>query len=160
MINEGIATLKDRNGSSRQALKKYIIGKYSVGDGFESRFNLAVRRGIESGDFSQPKGSSGPLKSVKKGAIKSELGGDIKKAASEHKKVDVADGVPKRRRSSTKTKEEADKVELPKGRRSSASGTSKVKTGAPKVAKKGTGNKKELVSKSQPVRSSARKIKA
>lgn len=65
MIIEGILVLKERNGSSRQALKKYILEKYPVGDTFDSRFNLAIRKGIDSGEFAQPKGPSGPVKVVK-----------------------------------------------------------------------------------------------
>ncbi|KAF9990389.1 hypothetical protein BGZ75_002170 [Mortierella antarctica] len=66
MIIAALVHLKERNGSSRQALKKYIQGNYSVGESSDQHFNAAIKRGVEAGDFLQPKGSSGPVKLAKK----------------------------------------------------------------------------------------------
>ncbi|ODV93027.1 hypothetical protein PACTADRAFT_19111 [Pachysolen tannophilus NRRL Y-2460] len=66
LISIAIASKKERNGSSRQALKKYIADHFSVGSNFDTQFNLALKRGVVSGDFIQPKGSSGPVKLAKK----------------------------------------------------------------------------------------------
>ncbi|KAF8942511.1 hypothetical protein BGZ46_006740, partial [Entomortierella lignicola] len=60
MIVAALLHLKDRNGSSRQALKKYINGNYKVGDSSDVHLNAAIKRGVEAGDFLQPKGKSGP----------------------------------------------------------------------------------------------------
>lgn len=69
MIKAGILSLKDRNGSSRQALKKYIHANYNItAANFDSLFNVALRRGVASEVFIQPKGSSGPVK-LNKAAI-------------------------------------------------------------------------------------------
>ncbi|SCV03224.1 LAMI_0H06436g1_1 [Lachancea mirantina] len=73
MIIEGITSLSEKNGSSRQALKKYISTKYSMRDGFEARLNLAIRRGIETGAFTQPKGPSGPIKVNKSNKVEKPL---------------------------------------------------------------------------------------
>ncbi|CAF9917911.1 MAG: hypothetical protein GOMPHAMPRED_001411 [Gomphillus americanus] len=72
MIKEAIITLKERNGSSRQAIKKYIVSNKGVADDktFTSQLNRALRTGVEKGDFAQPKGPSGPVKLAHKEATK------------------------------------------------------------------------------------------
>ena len=66
MVTAALLHLKDRNGSSRQALKKYIAGNYKVGEQSDLHINVAIKRGVETGDFVQPKGQSGPVKLAKK----------------------------------------------------------------------------------------------
>ncbi|CAN6644471.1 hypothetical protein TRVA0_020S01860 [Trichomonascus vanleenenianus] len=67
MITDAILQLKERKGSSRQALKKYIQQNYKItAPNFESLFNTALRRGVTNGDFVQPKGPSGTVKLMKK----------------------------------------------------------------------------------------------
>lgn len=67
MIREAILSLKERTGSSRQAIKKYITANHNIDETrFNGQFNLAISRGVEAGDWTQPKGSSGPLKLAKK----------------------------------------------------------------------------------------------
>lgn len=70
MIKEAILALKDRNGSSRPALKKYIKANYKGvdTDRFDSLFNQALKKGNDSNEFSFPKGPSGTVKLVKKEA--------------------------------------------------------------------------------------------
>lgn len=69
MINAAIKTLKEKNGSSRQAILKYIVSHYKVGDEKKagSRLRLALRREVASGDIKQSKGSgaSGSFKLAK-----------------------------------------------------------------------------------------------
>ncbi|KAG2733789.1 hypothetical protein G9P44_003314 [Scheffersomyces stipitis] len=53
--------------SSRQALKKYVQSNNDTKTAnFDALFNAALRKGVESGDFLQPKGPSGPVKLAKK----------------------------------------------------------------------------------------------
>nr|BAE44822.1 hypothetical protein [Candida albicans] len=53
--------------SSRQALKKYVQSNNDIKTAnFDSLFNTALRKGVETGDFLQPKGPSGPVKLAKK----------------------------------------------------------------------------------------------
>jgi type IV secretory pathway VirB10-like protein len=68
MIAAAITELKDRTGSSRQAIVKYIKGNYKVGDSCDTHVKLALKRGVASGDLLQVKGSgaSGSFKVVKK----------------------------------------------------------------------------------------------
>ena len=65
MIKAAIVALKDRTGSSRQAIAKYIIANYKVSeDSVKTHLKNALRRGVEGGKFLQPKGkgASGSFK--------------------------------------------------------------------------------------------------
>lgn len=69
MIKDAIINLKERNGSSRVALKKYVKANNSINATdkmFDSLFNKALKSGVEKGEFNQPKGSSGGTKLAKK----------------------------------------------------------------------------------------------
>ncbi|KAI9868364.1 MAG: hypothetical protein M1813_005807 [Trichoglossum hirsutum] len=69
MIKEAILNLKERNGSSRQAIKKYIQANNKITAtpaAFDSLFNRNLKAGVTAGDFTQPKGTSGPVKLAKK----------------------------------------------------------------------------------------------
>ena len=67
MITAAIGALKERNGSSRQAIVKYIKANYKVGDSSDVHVKLALKRGAESGTLIQTKGSgaSGSFKNAK-----------------------------------------------------------------------------------------------
>jgi histone H1/5 len=68
----GSLQLKDRNGSSRQSLKKFVKANNNLGtvsdNMFDSLFNKALKNGVEKGVFAQPKGPSGGTKLAKKKA--------------------------------------------------------------------------------------------
>jgi len=71
MIKDAITTLKDRQGSSRMALKKYVkANNKNLPDDkmFDSLFNRALKAGVGKGVFEQPKGPSGGTKLGKKPA--------------------------------------------------------------------------------------------
>lgn len=73
MIKDAIINLKERNGSSRQAIKKYVQSNNKINvtsqSVFDSQFNKAIKAGVEKNEFTQPKGPSGPLKLAKKDAV-------------------------------------------------------------------------------------------
>jgi histone H1/5 len=60
MVKDAIANLKERNGSSRQAIQKYIKANNSVGNlsdtAYKGHVNRAIAHGVEKGMFLQPKG--------------------------------------------------------------------------------------------------------
>ena len=68
MIKAAITALKERTGSSRQAIVKYIKANYKVVDNCDVHVKLALKRGVTAGVLSQPKGTgaSGSFKVVKK----------------------------------------------------------------------------------------------
>jgi hypothetical protein len=63
MIKDAIINLKDRSGSSRVALKKYVKANNKItaeGAFFDSLFNRALKSGVDKGVFAQPKGTCLP----------------------------------------------------------------------------------------------------
>lgn len=53
--------LKERNGSSRQAIKAYVRANNNIDKSstqFDRFFNDAIKRGVDAGDFIQPKGTA------------------------------------------------------------------------------------------------------
>lgn len=67
MISAAITSLKERTGSSRQAIVKYIKANYKVGDNADTHIKMALKRGVTSAVLVQAKGAgaSGSFK-VKK----------------------------------------------------------------------------------------------
>ncbi|QUC20882.1 uncharacterized protein UV8b_05123 [Ustilaginoidea virens] len=138
MITDAIVNLKDRNGSSRQSLKKYVKNNNELpalsDNMFDSLFNKALKAGVDKGIFAQPKGPSGGTKLAKKkvepkkpvakkeGAKKTAAKKAApKKAASPEEKTAAAPkkAAPKKAASAT-TKKSAAKTD---------SGLTKTKTG-------------------------------
>ena len=68
MIAAAIGALKERTGSSRQAIVKYIAANYKVGDSAGTHVKLALKRGVVGGSLKQVKGSgaSGSFKLAEK----------------------------------------------------------------------------------------------
>ena len=57
MIKAAVVALKDRSGSSRQAIKKFIHANYkALGTNSDAQINSAIKRGVTTGFFMQPKG--------------------------------------------------------------------------------------------------------
>ena len=79
MIAAAIAELKERKGSSRQAIEKYIAANYKVGPKYTGPMKQALKKGVEKGTLVQTKGvgASGSFKIAKpepekKPAVKNE----------------------------------------------------------------------------------------
>ena len=66
MIKVALLALKERSGSSRQAIEKYIKANYSIGD-VGSHMKMALKRMAASGKLVQTKGvgASGSFKVAK-----------------------------------------------------------------------------------------------
>ncbi|CAH8431183.1 unnamed protein product [Schistosoma turkestanicum] len=64
MINKALKELKERGGSSRQAITKYIKANYKVDDRAESHLRRALVTGVKSGKLVHTKGvgASGSFK--------------------------------------------------------------------------------------------------
>ena len=59
MVMQAIEELKERSGSSRQAILKYVLAHFNVGQdskGVNTHLKMALKRGITSGDIIQSKG--------------------------------------------------------------------------------------------------------
>ena len=57
MIKQAVASLKERTGSSRQAIVKYVKANFKVSDGSDSHIKLALKRMVAGGDLVQVKGT-------------------------------------------------------------------------------------------------------
>lgn len=68
MVTAAVSSLKERKGSSRQAIAKYIKANYKVGDNADSHLKLALKRGVINGTLKQTKGTgaSGSFKVAEK----------------------------------------------------------------------------------------------
>ncbi len=57
MIVDAIKALKERTGSSRQAIVKYIIANFKVGDNANVQIKLALKRAVNANLIKQVKGT-------------------------------------------------------------------------------------------------------
>ncbi|XP_037790605.1 histone H1-delta-like [Penaeus monodon] len=76
MVAAALRALKERNGSSRQAILRFIVASFQVGDERTAGVHLkqALRRGVASGSLQQTKGTgaSGSFKLSKEKVTKNE----------------------------------------------------------------------------------------
>ena len=140
MISAAILSLKDRTGSSRQAIAKYVCANYQV-DADKAAFHLrrALKKGLEDGVFKTARQSgkgAGSFRLVEKKKKKPS----VKKAKPSSKKsaVDAA----KKAKSSAKKKPAVKAVAAKKSKVGKKSGTSKAKS----VSKKSKVGKKPVKS--------------
>ena len=136
MISAAILSLKDRTGSSRQAIAKYVCANYKV-DADKAALHLrkALKKGLEDGVFKTARQSgkgAGSFRLVEKKKKKPA----VKKAKPSSKKsaVDAA----KKAKSSAEKKPAVKAVAAKKSKAGKKSGTSKAKSVSkkPKVGKK------------------------
>ena len=84
MIKQAVSALKERGGSSRQAVLKYIVKNFNVGKDekvVNSHLKMALRAGVKNGSLKQAKGT---------GAAGSFRLGDAAKKADKPKKKPAA----------------------------------------------------------------------
>lgn len=128
MIKDAILNLKERNGSSRQSIKKYVLANNKIApastNAFDSQFNKAIKAGVEKGEFTQPKGPSGPVKLAKKEAAAKPAA--KKTTAAKAKKATTTT-------TGTKKAEKVEKAEKPKTTAKKAGTTTKRPVGRPKA---------------------------
>ncbi|CCG25111.1 Hho1 histone H1 [Candida orthopsilosis Co 90-125] len=138
MIKEAISNLKERNGSSRQALKKYVQSNNDIkAANFDSLFNSALKKGVDVGEFLQPKGPSGPVKLNKKATAIKET--KAKKEVKKPAKKPSATAAPKKVTKKTPAKATTTKKTTTKkaatAKPAAAKKTAAKKAAAPKKAK-------------------------
>ncbi|KAJ0422089.1 hypothetical protein BJY00DRAFT_280868 [Aspergillus carlsbadensis] len=145
MIKVAILNLKERNGSSRQSIKKYVLANNKLApasqNAFDSQFNKAIKSGVEKGDFLQPKGPSGPVKLAKKEApakpATKKPAAATKAAASKKTGTKKAEKAEKQKAEKPKTKKSTAGVKKPVGRpKANTAKPRKTSTAAPAVIDK------------------------
>lgn len=147
MITAAITALKERSGSSRQAIIKYIKANYKVGDNADVHVKMALKRGVASGALAQPKGTgaSGSFKVVQKAAPKPKKTVAKKKPVAKKpaaKKATNKKSTPKKPVKKT-TKKTPSKAKKPAAKKPAAK-----KPAAKKSAKKAAPKKKPATKKS------------
>lgn len=146
MIIAAIGALKERGGSSRQAIVKYIRANYKVGDGADTHIKLALKRGVTGSAIKQVKGTgaSGSFKLSDAKAPKKPA--KAKKAAA---KKPAAKKTPAKKTPKKAAKKPAKKAATPK------------KKLAPKKAKKPVAKKPaaKKAAKKTPKKKAAKKGK-
>jgi len=160
MIKDALGALKERGGSSRQAILKYIVKQYRLA-GEEKTINahlkLALRAGVKNGTLKQSKGTgaSGSFRiGEKKTTEKKPKAKPAKKAAKPKKakkpKAAKPAGVKKAKAASPKKAVKA-KPAKPKSPKKAAKPKSpkKVKAAKPKKAKSPAKAKKPKATKAK-----------
>ena len=141
MIAAAITALKERTGSSRQAIVKYISANYKVGDSAGTHVKLALKRGVASGALKQVKGAgaSGSFKNAekpkpkaKKPAAKKPAAKKVKKAAA---KKPAAKKTPKKAAKKPAAKKTPKKAKKPAAKKPAKKAAAKKKA-TPKKGKK------------------------
>lgn len=129
MVTASIAALKERSGSSRQAIVKYIKANYKVGDNADVHVKLALKRGVIAGTLLQPKGTgaSGSFKVVKKDEPKKKKPAAKKPAAKKPAAKKPAAKKPAAKK--------AKKSTTPKKKKAATATTSAKKTKKPAAKK-------------------------
>ena len=104
MIVAGIASLKERSGSSRQAILKYIQSNYKVSDSCPTHVKLALKRGVAGGSLKQVKGTgaSGSFKLAEKAKAKPKKKPAAKKPAAKKAKKPAAKKTPTKKAAGAK----------------------------------------------------------
>ena len=131
MIAAAIAALKERTGSSRQAIVKYVKANYKVADNCDVHVKMALKRGVAAGTLKQVKGvgASGSFKLAEKPKVKKPA----KKPAA--KKPAAKKPAAKKATKKTPKKKAAAKKATPKKK------TAAKKPAAKKPAKKAAAKK-------------------
>ena len=135
MIASAVAALKERGGSSRQAILKYIMANFKVGDTANAHLKMALKAGVKAGTLKQAKGTGAS------GSFK--LGEKPKKVAKKATKPKAAK--PKVKKTAAKkpaAKKTAAKKPAAKKAKSPKKAAAKPKTAAKKPAAKKTAAKK------------------
>ena len=138
MISAAIAALKERTGSSRQAIVKYISANYKVGDSAGTHVKLALKRGVAAGQLKQVKGAgaSGSFKNVEKAKPKAKKPAAKKPAAKKVKKPAAAAKKPAAKKTPKKAKKPAAKKTPKKAKKPAAKKPAKKPAAKKSAAKK------------------------
>merc|ERR1712055_740706 len=103
MIKAAVGSLKERGGSSRQAILKYIVKNYKVGNDertVNNHLKLALRAGVKNGGLKQSKGT-GASGSFRLGEAKKTAKPKAKKPAAKKAKTPKKAAKPKAKKAAT-----------------------------------------------------------
>ena len=156
MISAAISNLKDRSGSSRQAIVKYIKANYKVGENADTQAKLALKRMVKDSSLNQVKGvgASGSFKLSKPVVVK-------KPAAP--KKVAVKKPAPKKaaaKKPAAKSTPKKAAAKKPAAKKPTAKSPAKKAAVKKRVAKPKKAPAKKAATKKSPARAAPKKAAA
>ena len=153
MIVAAIQAEKNRAGSSRQSIQKYIKSHYKVGENADSQIKLSIKRLVTTGVLKQTKGvgASGSFRLAKSDEPKRSVA--FKKTKKEVKKV----ATPKK---AAKPKKAASKAPSKKPKATPVKKAKKKPAATPKKTKKPKTVKAKPVKASKPKKAKPVKPKA
>jgi histone H1/5 len=136
MIAAAIGALKERSGSSRQAILKYVAANYKVGDGANTHVKLALKRGVAGGALKQVKGAgaSGSFKLAEK--AKPAKKAVKKKPAAAAKKPAAKKATPKKKPAAKKAVKKTPKKAVKKTPKKAAKKPAAKKPAARKLPRR------------------------
>lgn len=152
MVGKALSEIKERGGSSRQAILKYITGNFKGNDDdkkVNTHLKLALRAGVKNGSLVQPKGSG--------------ASGSFKLNVEAKKKVEKK---PKEKAATPKKATTPKKLAAKKKATEKKTGEKKAKPATEKKAKPATGKRakpageKTAVKKKSPKKAAASEKKA
>ncbi|KAG7387389.1 hypothetical protein PHYPSEUDO_014152 [Phytophthora pseudosyringae] len=151
LIKEAVISLKERSGSSRHAIDKYVAAKKGAGYS-KSRLNIALKRGVETGKLVPVKGSfklAADEKKVAKKPVAKKAAALAKKPATKTAKKPAA------KKTAAKPAKNAKKPAAKTAKKSAAKASKKVSAKKPKTTKKKV--VKKSAAKKKAVKKSAAK---
>ena len=148
MIVAAITALKERTGSSRQAIVKYIKGNFKVGESSDTHIKMALKRGVVAGKLVQAKGAgaSGSFK-VKKVDAPKKVAAKKKPAAKKPAAKKPAAKKPAAKKATKKAATPKKKAAAKKAAKKPAAKNPAAKKPAAKKAAKKTPKKKTAAKK-------------
>lgn len=154
MIVAAIQAEKNRAGSSRQSIQKYIKSHYKVGENADSQIKLSIKRLVTTGVLKQTKGvgASGSFRLAKR-SVTFKRSVAFKKTKKEVKKV----ATPKK---AAKPKKAVSKAPSKKPKATPVKKAKKKPAATPKKAKKPKTVKAKPVKASKPKKAKPVKPKA
>ena len=163
MIKAAIAALKERTGSSRQVIVKYIAANYKVGDNVDTQVKLALKRMSAKGLLVHTKGvgASGSFKLDKSVQAAKKVSKPKKKKAAKPKSKKPAAKKPKAKKPAAKkaTAKKGKKVAKKSGKPTTKKPATKKAAAIPAAKKpaKKTGAKKPAKPKKAAAKKAAKK---
>ncbi|ELU14693.1 hypothetical protein CAPTEDRAFT_19502 [Capitella teleta] len=148
MIQAAVTSLKERGGSSRQAILKYIVKNFNVGTeekSINAHLKLALRSGVAKGTLKQSKGT-GASGSFKMGEVKAEKPKKATKPKAAAKPKKAAAKKPKAKKSAKTTPKKAP-----------AKKSAAKKAAAKKSPKKAAAKPKKAAAKKTPKKAAPKK---
>ena len=168
MVAKAVTALKERGGSSRQAILKYILANFNVGTDAKvvnTHLKIALRNGVKNKSLKQSKGTgaSGSFKvgEVPKPAKKKPVKKAVKPKAAKPKKATT----PKKKTTTKKTATKKAATKQPAGEKKTAKpkaskpAAKKTATKKPAAAKKATKSPKKTKPAAKPKKAKTPKKK-